>query len=120
MTTSHLKTLALSALTLLILLLMILWMAGAFHSKIEPETLPELSAYQSPTLTVERVTLPAYEKATGTLEATQAGDISAQIQARIKAIHAHKADVAVCTEKVDEDAELVLKKCYEWHHDRRA
>jgi multidrug efflux pump subunit AcrA (membrane-fusion protein) len=71
---------------------MILWMAGAFHSKIEPQTLPERSAYQGPTLTVERVTLPAYEKATGTLEATQAGDISAQIQARIKAIHVKAGD----------------------------
>lgn len=92
MTTSNLKTLALSAVTLLILLLMILWMAGAFHSKIEPETLPERSAYQGPTLTVERVTLPAFERATGTLEATQAGDISAQIQARIKAIHVKAGD----------------------------
>ena len=92
MTTSNLKTLALSAVTLLIVLLMILWMSGAFQNKIEPEVLPERSAYQGPTLTVERVTLPAFEKATGTLEAKQGGDISAQIQARIKAIHVKARD----------------------------
>ncbi|MCL7422103.1 MAG: LysR substrate-binding domain-containing protein [Methylobacter sp.] len=42
--------------------------------------------------------------------------IQASPEQLIDQLHAHKADVAVCTEKVDEDAELVLKKCYEWHH----
>ena len=31
-------------------------------------------------------------------------------------LHAHKADVAICTEKVTADAALIAKKCYEWHH----
>jgi DNA-binding transcriptional LysR family regulator len=42
--------------------------------------------------------------------------IQASPEQLIDQLHAHKADIAICTEKVDEDAELVLKKCYEWHH----
>jgi DNA-binding transcriptional LysR family regulator len=34
----------------------------------------------------------------------------------ISQLHNHKADVAICTEKVTEDASLVTKECYEWHH----
>ncbi|MGR8979594.1 MAG: efflux RND transporter periplasmic adaptor subunit [Gammaproteobacteria bacterium] len=90
--TNNLKTLALSAVTLMILLLMILWMAGVFQSKIKPETLPGDSAYSGTTLNVERITVPAFEEVTGTLQAKQAGDISAQIQARIKAIHVKSGD----------------------------
>lgn len=42
--------------------------------------------------------------------------VQASPEQLIDQLHAHKADIAICTEKVDEDAELVLKKCYEWHH----
>ncbi len=42
--------------------------------------------------------------------------IQASPEQLIDQLHAHKADIAICTEKVDEDAELVLKHCYEWHH----
>ena len=31
-------------------------------------------------------------------------------------LHNHKADVAICTEKVTEDDALITKHCYEWHH----
>jgi len=34
----------------------------------------------------------------------------------IDQLHSHKADMAICTEKVAEDAELVTRHCYEWHH----
>lgn len=34
----------------------------------------------------------------------------------IDQLHNHKADVAVCTEKVNEDIALITKQCYEWHH----
>ena len=34
----------------------------------------------------------------------------------IKKIHTGKADIAICTEKVAEDAYLAVKSCYEWHH----
>lgn len=34
----------------------------------------------------------------------------------IDQLHQHKADIVICTEKVDEDHELISKHCYEWHH----
>lgn len=34
----------------------------------------------------------------------------------ITQLYARKADIAICTEKVDEEVDLVSKKCYDWHH----
>jgi LysR family cys regulon transcriptional activator len=34
----------------------------------------------------------------------------------IKQLHTREADIAICTEKIDQDTDLVLEKCYEWHH----
>jgi LysR family cys regulon transcriptional activator len=31
-------------------------------------------------------------------------------------LHQHKADIAICTEEVSDEADLVIKPCYEWHH----
>lgn len=42
--------------------------------------------------------------------------VQASPEQLIDQLHTRKADIAICTEKVDEDADLVLEKCYEWHH----
>lgn len=35
----------------------------------------------------------------------------------IDLLHHHKADIAICTEKLDEsDDKLIINPCYEWHH----
>jgi DNA-binding transcriptional LysR family regulator len=34
----------------------------------------------------------------------------------ISLLHQHKADIAICTEKMDQDEKLVIKPCYHWHH----
>ena len=34
----------------------------------------------------------------------------------IRLLHHHRADIAICTEKLDEDDKLVVKPCYEWQH----
>jgi len=34
----------------------------------------------------------------------------------IDQLHARKADIAICTEKVDQVTDLVIENCYEWHH----
>ena len=34
----------------------------------------------------------------------------------IAQLHTRKADIAICTEKVDEEGDLVIEPCYEWHH----
>ncbi|MCK9621774.1 MAG: LysR substrate-binding domain-containing protein [Methylobacter sp.] len=42
--------------------------------------------------------------------------IEASPEQLIDKLHARKADIAICTEKIGEDADLVVKPCYEWHH----
>ncbi len=42
--------------------------------------------------------------------------IEASPEQLINKLHTRKADIAICTEKVDEDTDLVIKPCYEWHH----
>ncbi len=34
----------------------------------------------------------------------------------INKLHTHKADIAICTEKVADDHYLTVKSCYEWNH----
>ena len=34
----------------------------------------------------------------------------------IEQLHARKADIAICTERLDQEHDLVIKNCYEWHH----
>jgi DNA-binding transcriptional LysR family regulator len=42
--------------------------------------------------------------------------IEASPEQLINKLHIRKADIAICTEKLDEDVDLVIKPCYEWHH----
>ena len=34
----------------------------------------------------------------------------------IDLLHRHHAELAICTEKLDEDEKLVILPCYDWHH----
>jgi len=34
----------------------------------------------------------------------------------IDLLHRHRADLAICTEKLDTDEKLVILPCYDWHH----
>lgn len=34
----------------------------------------------------------------------------------INLLHQHKADIAICTEKMEDDEKLVITPCYQWHH----
>jgi LysR family cys regulon transcriptional activator len=42
--------------------------------------------------------------------------VQASPEQLIKQLHTREADIAICTEKIDQDTDLVLEKCYEWHH----
>ena len=42
--------------------------------------------------------------------------VQASPEQLIDQLHARKADIAICTERVDEVADLIVKTCYEWHH----
>lgn len=34
----------------------------------------------------------------------------------INLLHQNQADLAICTEKLDTDDKLIVRRCYEWHH----
>ncbi|MFZ2452418.1 MAG: LysR substrate-binding domain-containing protein [Methylovulum miyakonense] len=42
--------------------------------------------------------------------------VQASPEQLIHQLHVHKADIAICTEKVDADFDLVTMQCYQWHH----
>ncbi len=42
--------------------------------------------------------------------------VQASPEQLIDQLHRHQADIAICTEKMAEDGDLVIKHCYEWHH----
>lgn len=42
--------------------------------------------------------------------------VQASPEQLIDQLHSHKADIAICTEKVAADFDLVTQQCYEWHH----
>lgn len=42
--------------------------------------------------------------------------VQASPEQLITQLHTRKADIAICTEKVDQETDLVLERCYEWHH----
>jgi DNA-binding transcriptional LysR family regulator len=42
--------------------------------------------------------------------------VQASPEQLIDQLHSRKADIAICTEKVDQETDLVIEKCYEWHH----
>ncbi|MEQ1529749.1 MAG: LysR substrate-binding domain-containing protein [Methylococcales bacterium] len=42
--------------------------------------------------------------------------VEASPEQLIAQLHTHKADIAICTERVAEEADLVIKPCYGWHH----
>ena len=42
--------------------------------------------------------------------------VQASPEQLIDQLHSRKADIAICTEKLDQETDLVLEKCYDWHH----
>lgn len=86
------KTLITMGATLLVLLLMIMWMAGAFEQKIQPGVSDSAARYSGPTLTLALERMPLFEDVTATVQSGQTTEVAAQIQARIQAIHVKSGD----------------------------
>ena len=42
--------------------------------------------------------------------------VQASPEQLIDQLHTRKADIAICTERVDEVSDLIIETCYEWHH----
>jgi RND family efflux transporter MFP subunit len=89
----NMKTLVLSLLTLLILLVMILWMAGTFEHKIAPGINAVSEQNASSTITVALEQIPLFEEATGSIQSKQTTDVAAQIQSRVKAIYVKSGEL---------------------------
>ena len=80
--------------SLVLLLLMIAWLAGAFHSKIAPETLaPAEQPAPEQLLTVVQQSQPHYERLAATITSKQATYISPRILAPINKIHVRAGDL---------------------------
>ena len=71
------------------IVVLLIWLAGGFHEKIEPG--PAQVGMQplgeAMTVTVERVTVPLSEEAVGTVQAEHQTEVGAKIMARVLAVH---------------------------------
>ncbi|MGD2107838.1 MAG: efflux RND transporter periplasmic adaptor subunit [Phycisphaerae bacterium] len=67
------------------IIVLLVWLAGGFHEKIEPgPTRPGLFPLGgAPATTVELVTVPAFEDAVGTVQASHETGVGAKIMARV-------------------------------------
>ncbi|MCX2979694.1 efflux RND transporter periplasmic adaptor subunit [Halieaceae bacterium IMCC14734] len=80
-------------LAIALLLLVVLWMAGLFSSRIEPATVALTSASTSDLWRVESQSVSLTESVPATLEARQSTDISSRILARIENIEVRSGDM---------------------------
>ena len=71
------------------IVILLIWLAGGFHEKIEPG--PTQVGMQplgeAQTFTVERVAVPFSEEAVGTVQAEHETEVGAKIMARVLAVH---------------------------------
>ena len=71
------------------IVVLLIWLAGGFHEKIEPAParigLRPLGT--AATIAVEQVTVPLVEEAVGTVQATHQTEVGAKILARVLAVH---------------------------------
>jgi len=90
----ELKRWLFALLAVALLLLMIGWMAGAFHAKVRPGVLPVTGQAQPGTqpFVVERVAVAATESVPATIGARQATTISSRVLARITRVLVRAGD----------------------------
>ena len=90
----ELKKWLLALLAVALLLLMIAWMAGAFHAKVRPGVLPATGQAQpdAQLFVVERVAVATTESVPATIGARQATTISSRVLARITQVLVRAGD----------------------------
>lgn len=86
------KKIIVPLLAVVILMLMIAWMAGAFNEKMAPGVIAVDPQETGAPVTVEALDVTVIEKVPATVEATQATLISARLMARIMAVHVRAGD----------------------------
>ena len=72
------------------IVVLLIWLAGGFHEKIQPgpTDVGVLPLGQARTTTVELMTVPLTEDAVGTVRAAHETEVGAKIMARVLAVHA--------------------------------
>ena len=86
------KKFAVPLVTIVGLLLAIVWMAGAFDTKIEPGQLATQQTYKGETLTIGGTQAQFYEDVPATVRSKQTTNVAARILAPIRAIHVKAGD----------------------------
>lgn len=74
------------------LLLTIMWMAGAFDTKIEPDEIPSTTSFKGDVLTLKTTHTGLYEDVSATVRSKQTTHVASRILAPIKAIYVKAGD----------------------------
>ncbi len=90
---NKIKTFGMPIAAILLLILMILWQAGAFVDKIEPGIIAPQNPYKGETLTVSARDIMQYEEVSATVRSRHSVDLAACILAPIRAIHVKAGDL---------------------------
>jgi RND family efflux transporter MFP subunit len=75
------------------LLLIIMWMAGAFDTKIEPGEFSGTTPFEGKTLTLKATPITSHEDVPATIRSKQTIQVAARILAPIKSIHVKAGDI---------------------------
>ena len=89
---NKIRTFATPLIAVLVLVLMILWLAGAFESKIAPDEIKPARQNTGETIMLATTRLPVYENVPATVRSKQSSDVAARILATISAIHVKAGD----------------------------
>ncbi len=84
---TKMKTFMVPLLAIAGLLLIIVWMAGTFETKIKPDEISTNTTYNGKTLTLNTSHVQLYEDVPATVRSKQKTNVAARILAPIKAIH---------------------------------
>ena len=90
---NKIKTFAVPIIAILVLILMVMWQAGAFDDKIEPGEIATKNTYTGKTLTLTMRQVSMHEDVPATVQSSQSTNVAARILAPIKAIHVKAGDM---------------------------
>ncbi len=90
---NKIKTFAVPITAILVLILMVMWLAGAFDDKIEPGEIATKNTYTGKTLTLALRQVAMHEDVPATVQSSQSTNVAARILAPIKAIHVKAGDM---------------------------
>jgi RND family efflux transporter MFP subunit len=97
-----------------VIIVLLIWLAGGFHEKIQPGSarVGMQPLGDATTVTVEHVTVPLVEEAVGTVQAAHETEVGAKIMARVTTVtfqagqHVQKDQVLIELDKTDLEARL--------------